>query len=531
MRILIFLLAHLMASIGVYAQNLVIIDSLQSSLKTEKIDSLRAIFHFELNKQWAEYNFDSAMFHAKQGADIAERIDKPVLIARGINAKGLAFDYQNQFDSALHYYRESQKYAGQNSDDKGYARATLNMAGVNLLTGKLEDALKFYEEAKVIYTRREMILDLGKVHNNQALIHRRMKNYEMAKESLKLAISNYDAVGAHHRKVNSLINIAGVYSNLEQYDSAVITGKSAMSFAKEAQDLGVYLIATISVGETYAGLSELDSAFKYYSVAEQYLTEQSSFSSKAYTYLGMASYYLKAEQWEKAKSYLDKLGDLNNLDQQVDIALNYYQGLATYHRIKRNWKDAYEAKSKAIEFKELYLDEKVAERTEELEQLFKKEQRELEIDKLQAQNKADKLLIEKKNQQTTGLIIISMLVGIVCIVLLVFYRQRKRSHQLEQALMIEEIDNLRHKISHIISEVTLEAIEVDMEKISRITLNELTERELDILRLAITNKSNAEIADEVHLSVNTVKYHLKNIYNKLGVSSKLEAREALSQAK
>jgi LuxR family transcriptional regulator, maltose regulon positive regulatory protein len=51
----------------------------------------------------------------------------------------------------------------------------------------------------------------------------------------------------------------------------------------------------------------------------------------------------------------------------------------------------------------------------------------------------------------------------------------------------------------------------------------LTQRELTILRLLATGMSNSEIADELCLSVNTVKTHLAAIYRKLPASHRREA--------
>jgi len=51
----------------------------------------------------------------------------------------------------------------------------------------------------------------------------------------------------------------------------------------------------------------------------------------------------------------------------------------------------------------------------------------------------------------------------------------------------------------------------------------LSERELEVLRLAAKGMSNKEIATELALSVRTIQSHLGRIFDKLGASSRTEA--------
>jgi two-component system nitrate/nitrite response regulator NarL len=52
---------------------------------------------------------------------------------------------------------------------------------------------------------------------------------------------------------------------------------------------------------------------------------------------------------------------------------------------------------------------------------------------------------------------------------------------------------------------------------------ELTSREREILEQVASGRSNKQIAREFWLSEQTIKYHLTNVYRKLGVSSRTEA--------
>jgi DNA-binding NarL/FixJ family response regulator len=62
----------------------------------------------------------------------------------------------------------------------------------------------------------------------------------------------------------------------------------------------------------------------------------------------------------------------------------------------------------------------------------------------------------------------------------------------------------------------------DLEE-SMATLSELTEREMEILRLLLVGRTNKAIAAKMCISEKTVEFHLDKIYTKIGMRTRMLA--------
>ncbi|MBD3885698.1 response regulator transcription factor [Phormidium tenue FACHB-886] len=65
--------------------------------------------------------------------------------------------------------------------------------------------------------------------------------------------------------------------------------------------------------------------------------------------------------------------------------------------------------------------------------------------------------------------------------------------------------------------------QVALKLAERLNSTQLTNRELEVLQLLVIGKSNAEIGAVLSISEHTVKFHINNVFNKLGVGDRTQA--------
>jgi len=94
---------------------------------------------------------------------------------------------------------------------------------------------------------------------------------------------------------------------------------------------------------------------------------------------------------------------------------------------------------------------------------------------------------------------------------------------LHKNITIDELGNAIRKASVGIPTLSPEATKALIHSTTGQESNNLTPRELDVLRLLVAGMNNPEIAEKLGLSRSTIKTHVSNILSKLGISSRLEA--------
>lgn len=123
--------------------------------------------------------------------------------------------------------------------------------------------------------------------------------------------------------------------------------------------------------------------------------------------------------------------------------------------------------------------------------------------------------IAKKQRQQYFLFALlgaAAIIIVITILILRITRQKKKLIEKENAFIRSEVERLSEQLISSSS--------------SRSTIDDfdLTERQRQIIELVQKGQTNKEIGDELFISENTVKYHLKSIYEILGVQNRTDLK-------
>jgi DNA-binding CsgD family transcriptional regulator len=119
------------------------------------------------------------------------------------------------------------------------------------------------------------------------------------------------------------------------------------------------------------------------------------------------------------------------------------------------------------------------------------------------------------------------------LVLVVFFGVKKynRYKKQQNSIIAQMQKELQNSLIKLQKQPTKKSTITISDRIIELTKkNNLTERESDVL-LQITNGlNNKQIAEELFVSVNTIKYHTRNLYEKLNIKKRGEVASKLLQS-
>lgn len=182
---------------------------------------------------------------------------------------------------------------------------------------------------------------------------------------------------------------------------------------------------------------------------------------------------------------------------QIDIyKITMLETIIYYYTSNGLYKEAYLAQSEVTRQRKLY---DAANRSGQLNNLEKE----------LLQQRSDIELNNKKNMQ----LVLSTIIILLCVLVFVLYKLFQSNKQ-RRLLIEKEISRMRIQLESYINhsdENKNDQLYLNLEKYN------LKPRHLEIIKLIRQGKTNKEIGSELFISENTVKYHLKIIYEILDI--------------
>tara|TARA_Y100000817_G_scaffold29505_1_gene20728 strand:+ start:530 stop:1504 length:975 start_codon:yes stop_codon:yes gene_type:complete len=313
--------------------------------------------------------------------------------------------------------------------------------------------------------------------------------------------------------------LAEAFIELENWDSAKY-------YTNQAVDLYAKQSDSILVGMQWVRLARIENETDNYDQALYWGVKAKLLFEKYPTSSAVISANSSLAHTHKRLG--DNMQAINLLKENVDLTkrlgLLYehrdsYLQLAQAYEKTGKYGQAFQSAQKANVLTDSITRLETNKATERMRVRYDAERIESENRLLELENEVTKANLAERDAEFKVFVLIGIIILILAISSFVLVVLRSR---MKMKLLLSETGELRSRIKGIL-EFKPEEVGIVKEQINDSLQHALTDREFEILNLALSNLNNSEIADKVHLSVNTVKFHLKNIYQKLGVSNRKEA--------
>lgn len=422
---------------------------------------------------------NQAITYAKKSKLISSALDRKKEVSI-INCDiATYFSDLNQYDSAIYYLNKAFEIDLITKDSANLVYDLGGLGYFKVMKKEYEEGIKYYNES-LKYLKENDYRQRGTTYNNIGMAYLENEKYEDAEKYLFKSI-------AFHEKIKDSTKVMMRYMNL---------------------------------GILYIKTNKLDKALKYEQAAVKYFDKKKNSHLEVKSLIHLSKIYGKksndASQLKtakKAKSLAEKKGYLAEVISANKQLINAYKK-------QNNFRSAFNL----TRDNQVYIDSlsrnKHLQAINKLELKYVTEKKEQKIQELKLKNQiAESELYKAKTKQ----LIIALVAGAILIIVSVFYFLKRKQAILEKEASELRIDAIQKRFIELHKSPSELSVELDYEDLNNKLHNELSEREFEVLKLSLSGKTNNEISEALFLSVNTVKYHLKKIYPKLGVNSRKEA--------
>ncbi len=456
------------------------IDSLTFKLKESKSSEDQLRFTTLLAKEYAETNPDTALIIAAKALRMADLLNLDSAKGQIFVAISTARSYLAQYDSAMVYSFKALRNAEVYRDTLTLIDANNNIGIDHMFREEDQKAVEYFEKVANLSRQFGDSLRWGHVLNNLGM----MAGYAEDTDS-----------------------------ELEYYNQAARIFKSIGEIEGLAN-------TKLNAGTAYTVLGEFAKAEELFEQALELFEEIGYSSGIQNTILSWAENALESGALSKAENLANQaleIAEKHALSQDILYTFDLLEQISVS---RGDYKKAYGYSEQEAEIKARLFNEEKARQIGELETKYETEKKEAEIERLGLENDLkDANLAKARNAQYA----IGIGGGMIILVLAVYYIQRNKKLRAEREAQELQVEALKKRFLELHASPAELAVDLEFQELNEKLHTPLTEREFDALKLSLEGKTNSEIADQLFISVSTVKFHLRNTYSKMGVGNRKEA--------
>ncbi len=447
--------------------------------------------------------------------DSAISVAKNLLYIRGIGKsyyeKGLTERRTFNYYKGIRNQTKALTFLQQTTDTLTTIKC-LNSIGVGYRKLNIvEKSFKYYFNAYKLAQEYEYASSMAVALNGIGNLFIDTKKYKMALYYFKKALSLELGMNNERGIEYDYTNIGEAYMCLGNFDSAHYYTQKAyeISMNNGKRNTQVYELSLIA--KIYQKEKKYEKSNKTYEEALRIFKEikNKRYIANSYINLGHNKIKLKREKEgvsdiQKGLKIALKIGSKENIIDAYTLLSSYYTKNGNYQQALLNFQ-------KATQFKDSILNETSQKQLINTRIAYESYEKDDQIHQLKAAKTANKELAERNLK----LLIYGGIIAFVAFVALLysFFLHKKNAH-----LEIEHLNNELKKQVHQIEESS-ENKQILKEKIASFGL---TNREVEILKLIMEGFTYEQIAPQLYISKNTVKFHMKNIFGKMEVSNRMQ---------
>ena len=446
----------------------------------------------------------------------------------------------------------------------------VNIGFVYYSSQEYEKAIPYFINAARTFEEGGNVKEAAVHYSNVGIFNRKLGNYSESIKYQLISLEKFEEIDNLTGQTTVSINIGNIYTYQSQPELALPYFEKAYQLSLLQDDSLLRADAINAYAFGFEHLGEMDTALVYYLEAIDTYAILKKWIKKAKAEHNVALIYLGKQEYDKAeKMLLSSLEVFKQLPSSMDIekatiqlglarvydqtdrhdlAIKNFKDVLVVFRAKGvkteekstleflseslakqgNYTEAYKFQTEFIILKDSIQNSEITTEIAELTEKYESEKKEKEI-----------LTLQHKNEQEARMkwFVASIAIAIISLMVIVFliYRQRsikeaeKNKNRLEQNA--RELDILRQKIEKGTTQYTLPyEFSFNREEVNSLLTDDLSERELDVFMLLLEGHTNKTIGEKLFVSINTIKFHLQNIYVKLDVDNRTDAIKSVSKS-